>query len=61
VKVGWKQGKAFSSEVLGGGLLTVGSDGKRLSNWAEFVFGGQHCDGIFIVLPGPCLGGNFWS
>jgi len=55
---GWKQGKAFGSEVLGG---TVGSvqRGEKLSDWAEFVFGGQHCGGIFIVLPGPCLGGSF--
>lgn len=28
VKVGWKQGKAFGSEVLGGGLLAVGSEGR---------------------------------
>ena len=28
VKVGWKQGKAFGSDVLGGGLLAVGSEGR---------------------------------
>ena len=23
------------------------------------MFGGQRCGGIFIVLPGSCLGGSF--
>jgi hypothetical protein len=54
VKVGWKQGKAFGCEVLG---VDCWQRGEKLSNWAEFGFGGQHCDGIFIVLPGPC----FWA
>jgi hypothetical protein len=28
VKVGWKQGKTFGSEVLGVGLFAVGSEGR---------------------------------
>ena len=49
-KVNWKPSKALGSA----GGWTVGSkqQGEKLSNWAEFVFGGQHCDGILVRLGG---------
>ena len=48
-KVNWKPSKALGS--AGAGLLAVGSEGReKLSNWAEFVFGGQHCDEILVTL-----------
>ena len=56
MKVNWKPSKALGS--AGGGLLAVGSEGEA-SSWAEFVFGGQHCDGILVRLCGLRLGGYF--
>jgi hypothetical protein len=38
--------------MLVSGLLVVCSGGKELTVWAEFVFGGQHCDEILIGLWG---------
>jgi len=42
-KVNWKPSKALGSA----GSWTVGSmqRGEKLGDWAEFVFGGQHCGG----------------
>jgi hypothetical protein len=45
--------------VMGIGLLGVGSRGHKVRIWAEFVFGGQHCDEIFITLKGLWLGESF--
>jgi len=56
-KVNWKPSKALGSA----GSWTVGSMQRveKLGDWAEVVFGGQHCDGILVRLGGLRLGGYF--